>query len=343
MKRKMYERKKTGIIVVFVMLSLAVPLSAYLWTGNREFSFFLLAVLLLFNLLAWLLHRLDDAYIMEVVVSLSDLTDTLISLEEKAVFSDTEDTVLSKLQSKVIKQVRILKYQNRQAIQEQEDMKTLVSNISHQLKTPIANLNMYSQFLENPALSLEKQREYQESIRISAERLQFLSENLIKISRLESGLISMDRERQSLNETLLKAIKDVYLKAKKAGIEIIYQETEEIFLPHDRKWTAEAVFNLLENAVKYGKAGNSIRLSVWKLGMFAEVLVEDENGAIPEAERNLIFSRFYRGSHGKNQEGIGIGLYLSREIVMKQGGYMNLKATERGNLFSLALYIESEE
>lgn len=342
MKKKEYEVKRKCLLLLFVLVSLAFPGICYLLTSDVKASFLILAAFALAGGMAALLHYLDDSYITDVVVSLSELTDTLIDLEEKEIFPDTEDSVLAKLQSKVIKQVRILKYQKQKAIQEQENIKGLVSDISHQLKTPIANLKMYSQFLEDDSLSEEKQREYKEIIRISVERLYFLTENMIKISRLESGLISLDREKQSLNETVLKAVKDVYFKARKKGIEIVYQETEEICIIHDRKWTAEAVFNLLDNGVKYAKEGNQIFLSIKKLGMFVEVSVEDENGAIPEEERSKIFTRFYRGSHGKNQEGIGIGLYLSREIAMKQGGYMNLKTTIKGNIFSLALYIEHD-
>ena len=343
MKKKEYEVKRNGLLLLFVLVSLAVPAAYRFFTNDGRGSLMILAAFALAGAMAALQHYLDDRYITDVVVSLSELTDTLIELEEKEIFPDAEDSVLAKLQSKVIKQVRILKYQNQKAMQEQENIKGLVSDISHQLKTPIANLKMYSQFLEDDTLSEEKQREYKEIIRVSVERLHFLSENMIKISRLESGLISLEREKQSLNETVLKAVKDVYLKAKKKGIEIVYQETEEIGIIHDRKWTAEAVFNLLDNAVKYAKEGDQILLSLRKLGMFVEISVEDENGAIPEEERSKIFTRFYRGMHGRNQEGIGIGLYLSREIAIKQGGYMNLKTTTKGNIFSLALYIENEK
>lgn len=288
--------------------------------------------------LAFLLHRLDDAYITGIIADLSCLVDILTELEEREVFPEEEDTVLSKLQVKVIKLVRILKSKNETAKQEHENIKGLVSDISHQLKTPISNLKMYSEFLENSSLSEEKRLEYISIIRMSVERLNFLSENMIKISRLESGLIHLKMHRQSLNETVLKAVKDIYPKAKEKHVEIKYKEEKQIVLSHDRNWTAEAVCNLLDNAVKYAGEGSLVVLGIRQLGMFAEVSVEDENGAIPEEERARIFTRFYRGGNSRNQEGIGVGLYLAREIAVKQGGYMNLKTTEKGNIFLIMLY-----
>lgn len=341
MKRKIYETRRKDLLLAFRILLLAASMLGFLFINDMKRSLLILVLLFLSGVIAEMMHRLDNRYITEIVVNLSELTDTLVTLEEKEVFSETEDTVLGKLQNKVIKQVRILKYQNKRVVEEEENIKRLVSDISHQLKTPIANLKMYSHFLEDDTLSAQKKREYEEIIRISVERLHFLSENMIKISRLESGLISLDMVRQSLNQTVLKAVKDVYMTAKKKGIEIVYHETEDLCITHDRKWTAEAVFNLLDNGVKYAKEGGKIFLSLRRLGMFAEVSVEDENGAIFQEERNKVFMRFYRGCHGKNkkEEGIGLGLYLAREIAIKQGGYMNLRTTDKGNIFSLVLYV----
>lgn len=107
----------------------------------------------------------------------------------------------------------------------------------------------------------------------------------------------------------------------------------------DADWTTEAVFNLLDNAVKYSEnaQNKSIILSVRKLGLFAEISVEDHNGAISREEQNRIFQRFYRGENSTGKEGIGLGLYLTREIALRQGGYVAVKATEQGNIFSIYL------
>ncbi|MDO4167586.1 MAG: HAMP domain-containing sensor histidine kinase [Eubacteriales bacterium] len=338
MSRKIYERNLGILICLFVVVSVGMTFTVYQQTGNSGVSAVVLAGCILLCLLAFLQHRLEDRYITDIVIELSRLTDVLVELEEKEIFPENEDTVLSKLQSKVIKLVRILKHQNEMAAWEHENIKELVSDIAHQLKTPISNLKMYSQFLQEESLSEKQRKEYTEVICMSVERLNFLSENMIKISRLEGGLIQLNMQRQSLNETILKAVKDIYPKAKEKGTEICYSEEKEIMMHHDRNWTAEALFNLLDNAVKYARPGSRIDLRVRRLSMFVEISVEDENGAIPQEEQSKIFARFYRGRNSRKQEGVGVGLYLCREIVTRQGGYMNLKTTEKGNVFSMVLY-----
>lgn len=331
------------IAVLAAAVTMGVTVLLYVMTKDFRISAIGLGGGLEFCLLLYLMRRLDDAYISGIVVKLSDLMDVLTELEDKEVFPENEETLLSKLQSKVIKLSKILKNKSKKEAREQENMKKLVSDISHQLKTPLANLKMYSQFLEDDALPEEKRKEYVAVVRLSVERLDFLAEHMIKVSRLESGLIQPDMHRQSLNETVLKAVKNVYPKAKKKGIEIQYREENKIVLSHDQNWTAEAIGNLLDNAIKYGETGGRILLSLRKLGMFAELSVEDENGAIPKEEQNRVFTRFYRGSNSRNREGIGVGLYLAGEIAQKQGGYMNLKTTDKGNIFSLVLYADKTE
>lgn len=338
---EMDRRNFNGWIKFIFAFSLIVSAicSALVYVYSESFKALICssAGMLLLCLVIFCIHRLDDKYIAGIVHDLSRLTDILTELEEKEVFPDNEDTLISKLQSKIIKLVRILKKKNETSIQEQKNIKSLVSDISHQLKTPIANLIMYSGFLKDKSLSMEKQDEYIEIIRMSVDRLNFLSENMIKISRLEGGLIHLNIRNQSLNETVMKSVKDIYARAKKNCNEIIYMEEKDIILPHDRNWTAEAVFNLLDNAVKYSRRGSGINLTVKSYGMFASVEVTDKNPPIPENERNKIFSRFYRGMNSRNFEGIGIGLYLAREITVKQGGYMNLKSDNSGNTFSIVL------
>lgn len=337
MEKKYFENGIRFLVGISVVATIVFPLLVFFITWDMRAGLLCFAVCLIFCVLEYLLYRLEDTYITGNVAKLSHLIDVLMELGEKEVFPDNEDTVLSKLQSKVIKHTRILKYKNETAKTERENIKALISDISHQLKTPISNLKMYSEFLKEEELSEEKREEYIKIVCLSVSRLNFLTENMIKISRLESGLIQLKTQKQSLNETVLKAVKDIYPKAKQKNTEIIYQEDGQVLVNHDRNWTAEAVCNLLDNAVKYASEESKIILTIKDTKLFAEVSVEDENGPIPEEEMAKIFTRFYRGTNSKKEEGIGVGLYLSREIALKQGGYMKLKTSEKGNVFSVVL------
>ena len=146
-----------------------------------------------------LLQRTDDVYISQIVVALSDLLDSLSELERQEVFPENEDTLLSKLQCKTDKMVTTLRLQNERERAEHENIKGLVSDLFHQLKTPISNLKMYTEFLKTPDITPEERQQYLHILDLSVERLIFLSESMIKVSRLESGLITLHCERQSIN------------------------------------------------------------------------------------------------------------------------------------------------
>lgn len=240
MVNKMNKNKHEKIIytlyITAVIPVIIIPAVVYIVSSNIPAAIICLAATAVLYVLMLLVHYIDNLYITKIISDLSKLMDNLTELQEKQIFPENEDTVVSKLQNKVIKLVNILKKKNNEALCEHENVKSLVSDISHQLKTPIANLIMYSRFLKDDSISDDKRREYIDIICLSINRLNFLSESMIKISRLESGIISLNMQNQSLNETALKALKDVYAKAKAGNIEIIYNEETNISLLHDRNW-----------------------------------------------------------------------------------------------------------
>lgn len=342
MERKKYIKIIYAIITLYAVILICFTAASFFITKNIMACLICAAGIIMSCIPSYALYKADDKYISGIILRLSELMDVLVQIDGKDIFPDSEDTVLSKLQYKVIKLSRILKNNSIREKQEHENIKKLVSDIAHQLKTPIASLKIYSRLLSDESLSAEKQREYIDILCTCIERLDFLSENIIKTSRLESGLINLDMQKQSLNETVLKAVKDIYVKAKQSGIEIKYDEKDKINIKHDRNWTAEAIFNLLDNAIKYGNKGNTIYLSIRNFGMFAEIAVEDENGGISYNDRNNIFMRFYRGKNSSRHEGLGIGLYLAREITNRQGGYINFSIKENKNRFSIFMFRKAE-
>lgn len=341
MNYKKYNRKYTRKIkLIYILAFFVILLSGIvLFLVSRKLIYVLILVLseVVFLFLLALMRRTDDEYISNIILDVSKLLDSLLLLERKEVFPRDEDSLVSKLQDRIIKIEHTLQKQNEIERMEHENIKTLVSDLSHQIKTPLATLKMYVNFLEQEDLEESQRKEYIEIINTSLKRLLFLSEGMIKISKLESGLISIQNEQTSINKTILTALKDIYPKAKEAGIEIEYLENYLGECMHDPKWMAEAIFNLLDNAVKYGKNGNKIIVSVRKLGVSVEIAVEDENPQIERKEYNALFQRFYRGTNSKMIEGSGIGLYLAREIVSRQGGSLSVTKGAIGNKFYIII------
>lgn len=293
-------------------------------------------VLILFALLL-LLDFLHNRYNDDLLEQITLLIEALVEQQERQIFSEAEDTLTARLQHQLLKLRNILTAQNQMLAQEKEQIKTLISDISHQIKTPIAAANTFAELLSDGELSVEERTEYITTLQMSLGKLTFLTNSLIKMSRLESGIISLKPEKNSLNEIVLQAVKTIYAKAKEKGILITFECDQSFEAVLDFNWTAEAISNVIDNAVKYTPQGGFVRLQITEYPSFLRLDISDSGVGIPEEEQAKIFGRFYRGKQSVGTDGVGIGLYLTREIINKQNGYMKVSSDENGSTFSLFL------
>ena len=293
-------------------------------------------VLILFALLL-LLDFLHNRYNDDLLEQITLLIEALVEQQERQIFSEAEDTLTARLQHQLLKLRNILTAQNQMLAQEKEQIKTLISDISHQIKTPIAAANTFAELLSDGELSAEERTEYITTLQMSLGKLTFLTNSLIKMSRLESDIISLKPEKNSLNEIVLQAVKTVYAKAKEKGILITFECAQAFEAVLDFNWTAEAISNVIDNAVKYTPQGGFVRLQITEYPSFLRLDISDSGVGIPEEEQAKIFGRFYRGKQSVGTDGVGIGLYLTREIINKQNGYMKVSSDENGSTFSMFL------
>lgn len=222
---------------------------------------------------------------------------------------------------------------------QRESIQRLLSDISHQTKTPLANLRLYSSLLMEEELT-PQQREQAQVILQQSEKLSFLIETLVKLSRLETDVLAVTPKSQPLSPLLERAASQAKAAAERKGIalQLHLQQQAEMKALYDLRWTAEALGNLLDNAVKYTPPGGCIQVSATQYELFCRIDVRDNGIGIAEEEQAQIFGRFYRGRQVREQEGLGIGLYLAREIAQKQGGYLKLSSRPgQGSTFSLYL------
>lgn len=244
-----------------------------------------------------------------------------------------DETLLSALESKLAHYLAASTVSARRVAAEKEALKSLIGDISHQTKTPIANILLYTQLLtEQPgnAACLE-------ALDSQTRKLQSLIDALVKTSRLETGVIALHPVPGCLREVLTSAVGQLAAKAAAKNISLSLEPTD-IQAVFDPKWTEEAIYNLLDNAVKYTPAGGAVSLGVTAYPMFAAVHVRDNGPGIAEAEQPKVFQRFYRGAEHRSEEGVGIGLYLARQIAEGQGGYIKVHSTPgTGSVFSLYL------
>ena len=271
----------------------------------------------------------------------SDLCQTMDSMitggEEPARAEDRE-TIFARISYRLSRLYGILQENRRKVDEERRELQTLVSDISHQVKTPVANLKMVTDTLLAKPVTEQERRDFLQGIRSQTDKLEFLVQSMGKASRLETGAITLEKEDSPLLDTLAQAMSGIVYGAEQKGISVEVQCPDDLRVSHDSKWTAEALFNLLDNAVKYTPAGGKISVSVEQWEMYVKLDVADTGRGIPESRQAAIFRRFYREEEVHDQPGVGIGLYLAREIVTRQGGYIKVASeVGRGSTFSVFL------
>lgn len=247
-----------------------------------------------------------------------------------------DETKMSALETKMAQYLKMNQLGQQQLESRKQRIDELISDISHQTKTPIANMLLYSELLEEE-IEDGKSREMLDAIHVQAEKLSFLIQALVKASRLESGAIQTIPEENSVQELIETVVLQVEKKAahKEIEIEVSPVNSKAFF---DMKWTSEAVGNIVDNAVKYTNKGGKIEISVSEYSLFTRIDIKDNGIGIAEEDLPKIFGRFYKCATTRQEEGVGLGLYLAREIISGQGGYIKVKSQqEQGTLFSVFL------
>lgn len=272
------------------------------------------------------------------------IMDSLDAMMDSAIDGDFsegvfDESLLSAVEAKMARFLSSCAVSSKNLTAEKDKIKSLISDISHQTKTPIANILLYSQLLGEHELP-EDCAVCVKALSAQSEKLDFLIGALVKTSRLEAGIIMVNPQRGSVQTLLDAAIAQISSKADVKKIAIEAEATDGTAY-YDPKWTAEAVYNVLDNAVKYSPHQSITKISAMPYELFFRIDITDEGIGIPEEEQNKIFLRFYRSAAVSGQEGVGIGLFLAREILSNGGGYIKVSSKPgQGSTFSIFLPTE---
>ncbi len=254
-----------------------------------------------------------------------------------------EEGMKSQLFSRLNSLGKRLEVQEKRIQDEKETTKSLVTDISHQLKTPVASLKMCLELLEEEELSKEEQKEFLGQAVGQTRRLDSLTKALINISRMETGMISVKKIHAPIMDTVAQAVSSVYGKAQEKNIEMEVVKNSDgiadMAIPPDPHWTREAIANILENAVKYSGRDTCIQIRMMRRTSFLRIEIEDQGIGIDSRDYSKIFQRFYRGTapQVKKEDGSGVGLYLTRSILEAQGGSISVSAGKQGSIFKIHL------
>ena len=320
------------------LISAATVTAAFLFTRNPAIVW----LGLLFILLVFICVALFVVFLRRKLVLFSDrLCETIDNMLDGASVPPQvyeEENLFYKINHRLVRLYEVMR-ENRECVaKDRADLQELISDISHQVKTPIANLQMVNAILLEQPVTEEKRQEFLQASSGQLEKLDFLMQAMIKTSRLETGVIALDRKVQPIYNTLAAALGGILLNAEKKNIHVNVECPPDILLTHDKKWTSEALFNILDNAVKYTPEGGTIQVSVQSWELYVKIDITDSGKGIAESRQGMIFKRFYREKEVHDIDGIGIGLYLAREIITMQGGYIKVTSTVgSGSTFSVFL------
>ena len=233
--------------------------------------------------------------------------------------------------------------------QQKSMIQGLISDISHQTLTPVSNLKIYSGLLKEQLaaelayanlgerVDAKGLEETADTITEQTEKLDFLIQSLVKLSRMENGIISVHPKQTAVSELLEGLMRQFRKKAREKQLQFTLCKTD-VCAQFDLKWTQEAVGNIVDNAMKYTEEGGQVSIEVIPYAMFVRIDITDTGIGIKEAEIPKIFTRFYRSLSVAELPGVGIGLYLAREIIQAQKGYIKVTSkVGHGSVFSVFL------
>lgn len=280
-------------------------------------------------------------------IRIRKIIDTLDKMLDEAIsgtFSPKSynETEISKIESRLSRFLSENRLKKGQIESEQDKIRALISDISHQTKTPLANILLYAQLLDEQEGIADEAKALTAQITAGTEKLNFLIQSLIKTSRLESGIIKVLPRKGDVRELITAACEESALKARNKNIKITFEpfepSSEPILAIFDPKWCAEALYNILDNAIKYTGAGGRVDITIIAYEMFIRIDVQDTGKGICEEDLPRVFGRFWRAKDSVDTEGVGIGLFLAREIISACGGYIKVSGVVSvGSVFSVFL------
>lgn len=340
MKPRPLSVKRLFLWICMGMLLSMTAITLILFSLTLEVAVLIVGAALIGCALVWL-FVLTQAFGKRLSLFTSELCKTLDNMmdgDEEPKPTDNSETLFARINHRLTRLYQIMQENRRKVEEERQELQTLVSDISHQVKTPVSNLKMVTDTLLTRPVTEAERMDFIKGVRSQTDKLDFLFQALVKTSRLETGVIRLEKKQGRIYDTVAQAMSGIVYAAEKKQIGVSVDCPENLTVAHDSKWTAEALFNLLDNAVKYTPAGGKITVTVEEWEMYAEIKVADTGKGISESNQAAIFRRFYREEEVHEQPGVGIGLYLAREIIAQQGGYIKVVSElGSGSAFSIML------
>lgn len=209
---------------------------------------------------------------------------------------------------------------------EKQFLVDLLSDISHQLKTPLSSMILYNDIMLNKELSLEQRTTFLVNNQSQLHRMEWLIKSMLKLAKVDAKAVNFHKEKFSLNETVYEAIEALESMAVEKGVNVSFNESEEVVLNHDRLWMQEAFINIIKNGIEHNKCGGKINILLFENPIYIRGVIEDNGEGITQEDLPNIFKRFYRAKTSLKSTSVGIGLALSKSIVEAHNGMIEVES-----------------
>ena len=218
-------------------------------------------------------------------------------------------------------------------------MVSLLSDISHQIKTPLASMIVYNDIMINKSITKEQSQKFLINNEVQLNRINWLIQSLLKLAKIDAKAIEFNKEEESLENTIYEAIETLEVNARRNKVNIDFIEHENITMCHDTLWLQEALINIIKNGIEHTDEGGNIAVSLLQKPIYKRIVIEDTGSGISEEDLPHIFKRFYKGKLSKKSDSVGIGLALSKSIVEAHNGIIEVEsAVQRGTKFIITFY-----
>lgn len=305
---------------------------------SKEILIINIPIIILMLTLMYIMYNLELKKIFNKISNVSNSIKFMSDGKYKKIDGETKEGEIGVLISSVNYMGERVNNSINLLTKEKNNLKDFLSDISHQLKTPLASLVMFNDLMkENENMSKEDRRNFLEKSEEQLTRMEWLVMNLLKVGRLEAGAIEFKKEKTNLSETIDLAISSLEQQAKIKNQSLIVSGQQNVILEHDKEWLAEALSNIIKNAIEHTYNGGKIQVEVEETKLFIYIYIKDNGKGISEEKQKKIFKRFYKGESSTDPKSIGIGLSLAKSIIEEQGGEIKVKSKEgKGTTFCIS-------
>ena len=300
---------------------------------NSTAAFIFIAIsLIIFLLFVFITYKR-----IKEVHEMSDYISHISNGEYDLDIKDNKEGELSILKNNLYKIIVTLRSQQELLCKDKNYLADSLADISHQLKTPITSITMMTDLLKNET-DEEKRREFTEVINSQLSRVNWLIVTLLKLSKIDAGVIEFENTNESLKDILDDSVKPFMLSADVKGIALHAECSDDIFVDVDKNWYTEAISNIVKNCIEHTNEGGYVKVHAYQTPIFTKIVIRDNGTGIAPEDLPHIFERFYQGKN-HSEASVGIGLALSKSILNKQNSIIDVKSAENsGTEFEITYY-----